>query len=146
MPYAYVIEEMSGNVSAYKYEGGKLSGIQTISSHPAGFNGEIGSAAIRISGDGRFLYASNRGSSNTISIYSIDKKTGKLTSRGFQDCLGKGPRDFNIDPSDKYLVCVNGQSNQLVVFARNKNTGLLTPSGAPVEIPTPVSVEFMYMK
>jgi len=146
MPYAYVIEELSGNVTAYKYFGGKLTRIQSISSHPAGFKGEIGSAAIRISGDGRFLYASNRGSSNTISIFALNKKTGKLSSKGFQDCLGEGPRDFNIDPSGRYLVCVNGKSNQLVVFARNKATGLLTPSGTPVEIPTPVSVEFMYMK
>ncbi|HTE08693.1 MAG TPA: lactonase family protein, partial [Flavitalea sp.] len=146
MPYAYVIEEISGNVTAYKYFGGKLTRIQTISSHPAGFQGEIGSAAIRISGDGRFLYASNRGSSNTISIFALNKNTGKLSSKGFQDCLGENPRDFNIDPSGRFLVCVNGKSNQLVVFARNKATGLLTPSGTPVEIPTPVSVEFMYMK
>ncbi len=48
LPYAYTIEEMSGNVSAYKVSSdGSLKNIQTITALPENFKGEIGSAAIK---------------------------------------------------------------------------------------------------
>ena len=50
--YAYLMEEMSGTVNAFSYKNGKLTAIQNITSHPAGYRGAIGSADIHVSPDG----------------------------------------------------------------------------------------------
>lgn len=141
-PYAYVIEEMSGNVAVLSTKGGKFTQIQSIRSHPADEAEDIGSAAIKISHDGKWLYASNRGSSNTITVYSIDRSTGKLTSKGSVKSGGKGPRDFTIDPSGKYVLAANGQSDNITIFTRDSQTGMLTPNGKTVSVESPVCIVF----
>lgn len=135
--YAYLIEELSGTVSAFKYKKGKLTFIQKIAAHPSDFKGVIGSADIHVSPDGKFLYASNRGEENTIAIFSIDKK-GKLASIGFQSTMGKTPRNFTIDPTGKFLLVANQETDNIVIFKRDVATGLLEYTGSQIEVPKPV--------
>ena len=126
--YAYLIEELSGTVEAYAYDNGKLTHLQRIATHPADYKGAIGSADIHVSPDGRFLYASNRGDENTLTIFSIGSD-GKLTLKGYQPTLGVTPRNFTIDPTGNYLLVAHQNSGNIVVFKRNQQTGLLTPTG-----------------
>jgi 6-phosphogluconolactonase len=143
IPYAYTIEEMGGNVSAYKVSAdGTLKHIQTITSHPENFKGEIGSAAIKISGDGKTLYASNRGESNTIATFSIDNSTGMVKTKGIVNSGGKAPRDFTIDPTDKFILSANGDSDNITIFKRNQQSGLPEEIGKQASIPQPVCVVF----
>ncbi len=44
---------------------------------------------------------------------------------GHQSTLGKAPRNFSIDPSGKFLLCENQNSDEIVIFKRNINTGFL---------------------
>jgi 6-phosphogluconolactonase len=141
--YAYLMEELSGNVTAFSYKDGALKQLQTISALPTGFTGVIGSADIHVSNDGRFLYASNRGESNTIAVYSVNTATGKLTAKDFPSTLGKGPRNFSIDPSGKFLLAANQGSNEIVIFKRNPATGLLTDSGQRIPVSIPVCIKWI---
>ncbi|MEO5995642.1 MAG: lactonase family protein [Chitinophagaceae bacterium] len=141
--FAYLIEEMSGNVIAYKYNKGKLTLVQSIAAHPADFKGGIGSADIHISPDGNYLYASNRGDENSLAIFSIDSKTGKIVSKGFQSTLGKTPRNFVIDPSGNYLLVANQDTDNIVIFKRNRQTGLLQDTGEQIKVPKPVCLQIM---
>jgi 6-phosphogluconolactonase len=141
LPYAYVIDELSGTVSAFTYNDGKAEALQTISSHPENYSGSIGSAAIRISPDGKFLYASNRGESNTIATYSIGQD-GRLTLKGIVNSGGKAPRDFNIDPTGQFLLSANGGSDNITIFRLDANTGVPQEPGKQVDIPQPVSLVF----
>jgi 6-phosphogluconolactonase len=141
--YAYLIEELSGSVVAYKYHQGQLTRIQRIITHPNDYKGVIGSADIHVSPDGKFLYASNRGEENTITIFSIDKKSGILTLKGYQPTLGQTPRNFNIDPSGNYLLVANQATDNIVVFKRDKQTGLLQETGEQIKVPTPVCIQMM---
>jgi 6-phosphogluconolactonase len=143
LPYAYTIEELSGKVSAYRVDNGRLQHLQTITSHPAGFKGEIGSAAIKISNDGKTLYASNRGESNTIAVFEINQSNGKLTSKRIVNSGGKAPRDFTIDPTDKFILSANGGSDNVTIFKRNEKTGVPDESGKQVSIPQPVCLVFL---
>ena len=86
--FAYVIHELSGTVTAYSYNNGKLKRLEEVPTHPDGFTGVIGSAEVFVSPDGKFLYASNRGDENTITIFSISPSTGKLKLVGYQPVLG----------------------------------------------------------
>jgi 6-phosphogluconolactonase len=67
--FVYLIQELSGTVSAFRFSKGNMQLIQSISSYPSNYLGELGSADIHLSPDGKFLYASNRGNSNTIAIF-----------------------------------------------------------------------------
>ena len=136
--YAYLMEEMSGTVVTYKYRNGKLKARQRISSMPAGDTTDAGSADIHVSPDGRFLYASNRAAANNIAIFSINQRNGKLSLTGHQSTLGKTPRNFNFDPTGNYLLVGNQNSDEIVIFKRDIQTGLLTDTRQRIAIGKPV--------
>jgi 6-phosphogluconolactonase len=144
--FAYLMEEMGGIVSAYQYSSGKLKLIQNISSMPRGYKGEIGSADVHVSADGKFLYASNRDASNTLAIFKINQQTGNLTLIGHQSVLGKTPRNFNFDPSGKFLLVADQNSDEIVIFSVNKDTGLLKDTGKRIDVGRPVCIKWISLK
>ncbi len=141
--FAYLIEEMGGAVDAFQYSSGKLNPIQHIASVQASDTGFIGSADIHVSADGRFLYASNRGGFNTIAIYSINQQDGTLSLIGHQPSLGKIPRNFSIDPTGNYLLAANQESDNIVIFRRDKTTGLLSDTGNRIDVGKPVCLKWI---
>ena len=146
--YAYLLEELTGSVSAYTYTSktGKLALIQNISTLPPDFLGYAGSADIHVSPDGNFLYASNRGESNTIVIYAINKKNGSLIVAGYQSTLGKTPRHFSLDPGGNFLLVANQNSDEIIIFKVNKITGLLTDTGKRISVSKPVCIKWVKKK
>lgn len=143
--FAYLIEELKGSVTVFSIapSNGELTELQTISTAAEGFSGEMGSADIHISSDGRFLYASNRGEANDIAIFSVDPAKGTLTKTGNQSVLGIAPRNFSIDPSGNYLLVANMKSDEIVIFTRDKATGKLTDTGKRISVPTPVCLKWI---
>lgn len=144
--FAYLVNELSGTVYAYNYNKGHLVKLQEVAAHPKDYRGAIGSADIHISPDGKFLYVSNRGDENTITIFSVNHMTGKLKLQGFQSSLGKTPRNFIIDPTGRYLLVANQESNNIVLFRRNFKTGLLIATGKQLSIPKPVCLQMRLIK
>ena len=110
---------------------------------PNDYTGRKWSSDIHISPDGKFLYASNRSNSNSIAIYSIDKKKGTLTLIGHQSVLGKTPRNFNFDPTEKFLLVANQNSDEIVIFKRDSATGLLTDTGNRISLGKPVCIKWI---
>lgn len=141
--WGYLIEEMTGTVVAYNYKDGRLTQKQRIATHPDTATSEFGSADIHVSPDGNFLYASNRGTENNLAIFKIDKISGKLTTAGYQSTLGIRPRNFCIDPTGNYLLAANQQTGNIVIFKRDRKTGLLTPTGEQIMIPEPVCLKMI---
>ncbi len=137
----YVLSELTATVTLFNYLNGELLYKQDISLNDADFNGVNGAAAIHISNDGKFLYATNRGSVNEIVCFKINKKTGKLTKVGTTSTLGQMPRDFFIDPTDNFILIAHQGSNDIFVFKRNKHTGLLTYTNKKLEIGSPVCLK-----
>ncbi len=142
--YAYLMEELTGTVVFYEVKKGELLFKQRIGSLPKDFTGAAGSADIHVSPDGKFLYCSNRGASNTISIFSIDPNNGKLTIVRHQSTLGKTPRNFNFDPSGNFLLVANQNSDEIVIFKIDKVTGLLNDTGKKISVPKPVCLQWIY--
>ena len=131
--FAYCVEELTGTISVYKYEDGKLDAIQRINAHSEEFKEGFNSGDIHISSDGRFLYASNRGEENNIAIFSIESN-GRLKTIGYQSTFGKTPRIFTIDSTGKFLIVANQSSGNVIVFKRNSVTGLLKKSGTEIKV------------
>lgn len=139
--FAYCIEELSGCITAFRYAEGKLDSIQRIFSYSK-IQEEYNSADIHISPDGRFLYASNRwDNENTLSIFSIDTGSGKLSLIGHQSTYGDHPRNFTLDPSGHFLIVANQVTNTIVVFKRDTNTGLLSKIGKEIKVPSPACLK-----
>lgn len=140
--YAYLVQEMTGAITAFSYNDGSLQKIQEDTMVPKDFKGDIGGSDIQLSADGKFLYASNRGTANTITTFAVGKD-GKLTNKGLVSTNGKGPRAFIIDPSGTWLLVGHQNSNDIVIFKRNKTTGLLADTGKKIEIGAPVCFVFV---
>lgn len=140
--FSYSIEELTGTIQVFKNKNLKLKPIQRVSTMPKGDTQFAGSADIHLSPDARFLYASNRADANTIAIFKV-KGNGKLKLKAHQSTLGKTPRNFSIDPSGNFLLVGNQNSDEIVVFKRNKKTGLLTDAGQRINIGKPVCLKWM---
>ncbi len=141
--FMYVLQELSGTVKVYSIKNDVLKQIQSLSSLLLNFKGVAGSADIHISKDGRFLYVSNRGESNTIGIYKINRETGYLSLLAHQSSLGLAPRNFNFDPSEKYLLVANQNSDEVVIFERNAISGLLKDTGNRISVGKPVCLKWL---
>ncbi len=141
--FVYLMQELTGKVVTYQYGNGKLKAIQEISAAQPGFTGFMGSADIHVSNDGKFLYCSNRGDANTITIFKINPANGKLTVAGYQSTMGKGPRNFSLDPTGNFLLVANQNSDDIIVFKRSKTTGLLTDTGKKIEVGNPVCLKWI---
>lgn len=139
--FAYLVNELNGTVDAFAYEGDSLNHLQTISTLPENYEGAVSGADIRVSPDGKFLYVSNREDLNNIVIYSIDESNGMLSKAGEQSSGGVHPRNFMIDPSGRYLLVANRHSDNIVIFRRDQETGLLSPTGQEIEVSQPVSLQ-----
>jgi len=134
---------MGSSVTAFTYDGkGVLNEIGTQSNLPADFKGEDNSAEIDIDSGGRFVYASNRGD-DSITVYSIASGKGSISTVEKVSTQGKIPRGFKIDPSGKYLIAGNQNSNNVVVFQRDAKSGKLTPTGQVLEVGAPVCVQYV---
>ena len=141
--WAYVVQEMAGTVTAFDYQFGHLKTVQTISALPAGFNKYFTSADIHVSRDGKFLYVTTRDSANIITVFRVDPKTGKLSVVGTQSVLGNTPRNFNFDPSGDYLLVANQNSDDIVIFKVNHQTGMLTDTGNRIDVGNPVCIKWV---
>ncbi|WP_017729965.1 lactonase family protein [Nafulsella turpanensis] len=141
--YAYLVQELTAEVSVFRHENGKLSHVQTVPMTEPDFKGAVSAAEVKISPDGKFLYASNRGDANEIVIYKIGPEKGTLTLVDRQSTLGKTPRNFTIDPTGRFLLVAHQNSDNVIVFARDIETGKLSPTGEEIEVGKPVYLKMV---
>ncbi|MBA4150170.1 MAG: lactonase family protein [Verrucomicrobia bacterium] len=144
--FAYVINELDCTVTAFDYnkKRGALNPVQTLSTLPTGQSVEssFSTAEVVVHPSGKFLYGSNRGH-DTIAVFTVDQKTGKLDLIQNEPTQGNIPRNFNIDPTGKFLLAANQNSDNVVVFRIDAKSGRLTPTGNQITVPMPVCVKFL---
>lgn len=142
--FAYVLAELSGDVIAYALdpERGVLVGGHTVPilpperalppgrrEAPAGAGGGAAgpvmwAADIRVTPDGRFLYASERAGS-TLSWFSIDPISGRPEYAGVVDTEER-PRGFAVDPLGRRILVAGEKSNHLAAYAIDAESGAPT--------------------
>ncbi|MBS1628401.1 MAG: lactonase family protein [Bacteroidetes bacterium] len=143
--FVYLINELKGDVVAYSYNNEKLTELQTIESDNTKSKEDKGSADIHITPNGQYLYTTNRGKANDITIYGV-QSDGKLRLIGHQSTNGIHPRNFAIDPTGKYLLVANRDSNNIVVFTIIKSTGFLEANGQVIHVEKPVCIKMTDLK
>lgn len=139
--FAYLLQELDGTLTVFSYENEKLIRLEENQITDDDFRGEISAADIHISPDGKFLYATNRGTVNDITYFEI-QKDGRLRYKGSTKTMGEGPRNFAIDPTGNFLLVAHQYSNNVVIFSIDKKTGKLTDTGKRIEMCSPVCLVF----
>lgn len=142
--YAYVINELDSTLTTLKYNelNGTLTQIETVSTLPGDFSGVSYCADVHVHPSGKFVYGSNRGH-NSIVVFEVDPRTGKLKQLQHISTEGKWPRNFTIAPTGNFLLVANQHTDNVVTFRIDANTGLLTPPVSVTEIPIPVCLKFL---
>lgn len=134
----YVVCELTSEIIVVQEDGAGGKILQRISTLPEGA-ADSACAAIKMSKDGRFLYASNRGN-DSIAVFSIDGEQGVRTLKCLQiaDAAGKTPRDFLL--LEDMVIVANQGSNRISVLKRDAGTGLIEDTGDFAECNAPVCV------
>jgi 6-phosphogluconolactonase len=134
----YVANELNSTISVLESKNGILEVIQTLSTLPTGFKNENSVADIHLSRDEKFVYVSNRGH-QSLAVFERTSD-GKLIHRQNVPVQGDWPRNFAIDPSGKYLLVANQNSNNITVFELRNGVPVFT--GNEINLPSPVCIEF----
>jgi len=98
--YAYEFDSSTGKLS--------LKGVATETESPSW---------VTIHPNGKFAYAANEtGPQSTITAFSIDKSSAKLTQLNQLSALGADPCYLSFDKTGKFLFAANYSSGNVVVF------------------------------
>ena len=144
LPVAYVINELDATMTTLGWDAdaGTLDTRQTVSTLPKASDAPPSCAEVVVHPGGRFLYGSNRRHDSLV-IYDIDPGNGSLSLVGHEPTGGEEPRNFNLDPTGRWLIVCNQNSNNAQVFAVDQDTGRLARVGDPVGVPMPVCAKFL---
>jgi 6-phosphogluconolactonase len=140
---AYSINELDSTVDVLEWSktDGGLRLVTRIELLPAGYSGDTHACDTVISKDGKRVYFANRGN-NAIYLFHAEEQTGSLTPGGRFDCGGRNPRNFVLDPTERWMLVANQDSNQISVFRRNPESGALTQNGKSFAAAAPMRILF----
>lgn len=141
--WLYSLQEEASTLMLFDYDAksGRLAARQTLSSLPPSFAGTSFASEVRISPDGRFLYAANR-LHDSIAFFSISS-SGMLKFAGETWTRGDYPRSFTIDPTGTFLYSCNQRSDAVTAFRINRTSGDLTFTGQYTPVGTPSILVFL---
>ena len=140
---AYSVNELDSTVDLLSWSpaDGGLSLVTRIELLPKGYQGPTRACDTVISRDGRSVYFANRDNDFLYSFHAA-YETGALTPIGRTSCGGKTPRNFTLDPTERWMLVANQDSSLISVFARNPQTGALAAEGKSFAAPTPMCIVF----
>lgn len=133
----YLFCEITSTIMVLKYADGTFEMMQKVPSVVEKCDVENAGADIHLSQDDRFLYASNRGQ-DSIVVYRLSED-GMAEYIQTVSTHGRTPRNFTIDPTGRWLLVGNQDSDTIAIFERNRETGRLLYKGTAA-VPTPVCI------
>ncbi|WP_300753604.1 lactonase family protein [Janthinobacterium sp.] len=141
--FAFAANELDSTITTYAYDRdtGKLSALQIVPSVADRHIGNNTAAEIAVSGDGRFVYCSNRGA-DTIGVFFFDQQLAELRALEWVPSLGAGPRFFTLSPDGAFLYAANEHGHTVTVFSVHRSTGRLCPTGQTIAVGSPVCIVF----
>lgn len=138
--YAYVLCEETNAIDVYHYEctqeGPQFEEIQSIPTVNGKEKAICGASDIEITQDGKYLFCSNAGV-NSVVIYNIDEKTGKLEKISDSKISGNYPKTIAVLPDNKHFVSLNHDTNEITSFVMNYEKKCFLMEGKPISIDQP---------
>jgi 6-phosphogluconolactonase len=141
---AYCVNELDSTVDVLEWSksDGSLALVTRVAMLPEGYHGQTRACDTVITKDGKFVYFANR-DNDFLYSFRADAATGALTPIGRSSCGGKIPRNFTLDPTERWMLVANQDSNQISVFERNPETGVLAAEGKNFAAATPMCILFV---
>ena len=141
--HLFLLNELDSTLTLLRFEDARLEAVETVSTLADGFAGESTAGAVQVSASGRFVFASNRGAdSNTIAMFRFDPSAESVTLALTVPSGGQVPRDIKLDPSGRYLLVANQDSDLVTTFAIDESAPALR-FVAEASVPTPVCIRFV---
>lgn len=140
---AYCVNELASTVDVldwHKHDG-NFTLIKRIDLLPADYHGPSRACDTVITRDGRFVYFVNR-DNNFLYSFHADPQSGALTPMVRTTCGGKTPRFATLDPSERWMLVANQDSNWISVIRRNPETGELADECKNYAAPVPMRILF----
>jgi 6-phosphogluconolactonase len=141
--FFYSLQEEASTLMFYIYDpaAGTLTEKQRLSTLPDDFVGTNFTSEVRISHDGKFVYAANR-LHDTIAIFEVGR-SGFLTRIGEAWTRGDYPRSFTLDLSGNFLVCCNQRSDALTTYRVEEDGRRLAFTGQYTAVGSPAIIVFL---
>jgi 6-phosphogluconolactonase len=142
--WAYCVLEMGSAVEVLEWnsQAGALTSVQKVSLVPDGYQGNHAGSEVVVDRSGQFVYASDR-FDDVIVSFKVDTATGQLTVLEKNTYGGKTPRHIALDPSEKWLLVANQDSDNITVLRRDTKTGLIAKTGKQFSISKPQCLVFV---
>ena len=142
--WLYCINELDSTLSVLEFDSkkGTLKELETVTTLPSDYPEANSTAEVIVHPSGKFVYGSNRGHNST-AVFSIDEKSGRLGFVEREPTQGDHPRFVGLDPTGQIYLATNMNSDNMVTFRIDQNTGALRPTGFQVKVPKPMSVVFV---
>ena len=142
---AFVLNELALSVTTFDYDSaaGSLvarSTVPALSEERKAKETFNSASEIRVHPSGKFVYSANRGH-DSISVFQA-ATDGSLTLIENEPIRGGWPRNFNLDPTGKWLLAAGRDSNTVAVFSIDQTTGELTYIRKIISVPSPICVLF----
>lgn len=138
--YAYVVCELKNYIDVYEYnkdsDKNRFELIQNIFTVRKNHKTNSAAADIILNSTGTSLLCSNAGD-NTLTIYSVDKGTGKLSSLNSLPVSGDYPKFIKLFPDDKHVMSMNNEGNSITIFTIDYSRGLIIMNGPELKISRP---------
>ncbi|MGR6917939.1 lactonase family protein [[Actinomadura] parvosata] len=99
--------------------------------------GELG-----LSRDGRFLYATSRGTENAIVVYAVARVSGRLTLVQRVPSGGLASWTFSIHRGGRWMLVANQASGTVNLFGIDRSSGRVTDAGTSIPVPAPDCITF----
>ncbi len=130
LPVAYLVTEFSNELVTLRWSLGPstpqtpgLEVLGRVSLLPEGAVAESFGAAVKVSSDGKFVLATNRGHNSVVS-FSLDSQ-GTPQEPVWTASAGDWPRDLALSPDGSQVAVANQRSGTVALFDRNPGTGAL---------------------
>ncbi|WP_207102585.1 lactonase family protein [Paracoccus shandongensis] len=138
----FTVNELDSTVTAHRLDPGTgaLAPIDVQPTVPEQARSGNHCSDIAVTGDGRFLYAGNRGH-DSVAVFAVEG-TGHLRPCGTVPSGGRTPRNLALTPSGRHLLVANQNSDRISILARDAGTGALTDTGQGIAIGTPMCLKF----
>lgn len=143
--FIYILHELKCYIDVYSYEDKEnepvFEKIQTVEIIRMTRGNANCASAFSFSKDYNYLLTSVAGD-NSVIIFNIDKKTGKLSKNLCLPVSGEYPKDADMFPDNRFVVSLNHESNTMTFFHLDLEKGTMIMNGPAMKVDVPNRILF----